>query len=110
MAENIYAEAIRRHRSELSSLLQHNVTTISSKLLSKGLVTNDVHDCMLANESIKVKAEKMISCVVDRVLQSPTTGLDFFVVLEEDAYFQDIAKTMRSFCLGECQNCNNTVR
>ena len=86
-------ESLAKFTADLSNLLQHNIVTISGRLLAKGLVTKDVHDSMLTTEGVSSQrnAARLISCVLDRVKCSSRCFHDFISVLREDAYFEDVA-------------------
>ena len=83
--------------SGLTDLLQHNILSVSAKLLEKGLVTKDVHDSVLTEGvSNHNKAAKLVSCVADRVKGSPRRFHDFIDVLKGDSYFDDIVQKIIS--------------
>ena len=83
--------------SGLTDLLQHNILSVSAKLLEKGLVTKDVHDSVLTESvSSHNKAAKLVSCVTDRVKGSARRFHDFIDVLKGDSYFDDIVQEIVS--------------
>ena len=92
MEVNKEYESLAKFTADLSNLLQHNVVTVSGRLLVKGLVTKDVHDSMLTTEGVSSqnKASRLISCVLDRVKCSSRCFHDFISVLREDAYYDDV--------------------
>ena len=92
MEKNIEYKSLAKFTADLSSLLQHNVVTVSSRLLEKGLVTKDVHDSMLTTEGVSSQknAARLVSCVLDRIKGSAKCFQDFINVLREDSYFEDI--------------------
>ena len=96
--------------SGLTDLLQHNILSVSAKLLEKGLVTKDVHDSILTEGvSSHNKAAKLVSCVTDRVKGSARRFRDFIDVLKGDSYFDDIVQEITSIHskllrVGKCIN------
>ena len=92
MEENIEYKSLAKFIADLSNLLQHNVVTISGRLLEKGLVTKYVHDSMLTTEDVSSQknAARLMSCVLDRIKYSSRCFHDFISVLREDSYFEDI--------------------
>ena len=84
--------SLAKFTADLSNLLQHNVVSVSGRLLEKGLVTKDVHDSMLTTEgaSGQKNAARLMSCVLDSVKCSSRCFHDFISVLREDAYFKDV--------------------
>ena len=92
MEVNKEYESLAKFTADLSNLLQHNVVSVSGRLLEKGLVTKDVHDSMLTTEGVsgQKNAARLMSCVLDKVKCSSRCFHDFISVLREDAYFKDI--------------------
>ena len=92
MEVNKEYESLAKFTADLSNLLQHNVVSVSGRLLEKGLVTKDVHDSMLTTEGVsgQKNAARLMSCVLDRVKCSSRCFHDFISVLREDAYFEDV--------------------
>ena len=93
MEVNKEYESLAKFTADLSNLLQHNVVSVSGRLLEKGLVTKDVHDSMLTTEGVsgQKNAARLMSCVLDRVKCSSRSFHDFISVLRElDTYFKDI--------------------
>ena len=92
MEVNKEYESLAKFTADLSNLLQHNVVSVSGRLLEKGLVTKDVHDSMLTTEGVsgQKNAARLMSCVLDRVKYSSRCFHDFISVLHEDAYFEDV--------------------
>ena len=101
MEENLCIEykSLIKFTGDLSNLLQHNVVTVSGRLLEKGLVTKDVHDSMLTTEGVSKgdKAARLVSCVLDRIKDSSRCFQDFIAVLREDSYFEDIVLKILAF-------------
>ena len=92
MEANIEYESLSKFIADLSNLLQHDVVTVSNRLLEKGLVTKNVHDSMLTTEGVsgQKNAARLVSCVLDRIKNSSRCFQDFIDVLREDPYFEDI--------------------
>ena len=92
MEVNKEYESLAKFTADLSNLLQHDVVTVSGRLLEKGLVTKNVHDSMLTTEGVSSQknAARLMSCVLDRVKYSSRCFHDFISVLHEDAYFEDV--------------------
>ena len=82
--------------SSLTALLQHNLTSISAKLLARGLITDEVSDWMLTAQGIsnRDKAQRMVSCVTDRVKGSPQRFQSFVDVLSEEPYFEEVVQKL----------------
>ena len=85
---------VTKFTTDLSNLLQHNVVTVSGRLLEKGLVTKDIHDYMymLTTEGVFKgdKASCLVSCVFDRIKGSSRCFHEFIAVLREDSYYEDL--------------------
>ena len=96
--QNIEHKSLVQCASGLTDLLQHNILSVSAKLLEKGLVTKDVHDSVLYTEGVSShnKAAKLVSCVTDRVKGSARRFHDFIDVLKGDSYFDDIVQEITS--------------
>ena len=79
MEVNKEYESLAKFTADLSNLLQHNVVSVSGRLLEKGLVTKDVHDSMLTTEGVsgQKNAARLMSCVLDRVKCSSRCFHDF---------------------------------
>ena len=87
-----------KYTSDLILLLQHDIVSISAKLLEKGLVSEDTYQEVLSTDGIsdQKKAAELLSCVRDQVKESGSSSrfYDFVGVLKEDAYFDDIVKKL----------------
>ena len=85
-------KSLEKFTTDLSNLLQHNVVTVSGRLLEKGLVTKDVHDALLTTEGVSghKNAARLMSCVLDKVKCSSRCFDDFIEVLRDDPYYKDI--------------------
>ena len=96
--QNIEHKSLVQCASGLTDLLQHNILSVSDKLLEKGLVTKDVHDSVLTAEGVSSKknAAKLVSCVTDLVKDSAWRFHDFLDVLNGDPYFDDIVQKIIS--------------
>ena len=97
--QNIEHQSLVQCSSGLTSLLQHNILSVSAKLLEKGLVTKDVYDSVITTAdgvSSQNKAAKLVSCVTDRVKGSARQFHDFIDVLKGDSYFDDIVQEITS--------------
>ena len=84
MAEH---KALQRCAKTLTNLLQHQVVTISTSLLAKGLSTNDLHGWVLTANGVsnKEKAARILASVIDQVkARTQSYGL-FIEVLEENS-------------------------
>ena len=110
MAANIEHEALTRCSSGLSDLLQLNLH-LSSKLLEKGLVTEQVHGWVLTalGVSDQEKAARLVSCVSDRVKTSGHLYSAFLDILKGEPYFKEIVEricaehSMSTLCVyGSC--------
>ena len=115
MAANIEHEALTRCSSGLTDLLQHNLH-LSSKLLEKGLVTEQVHGWVLTAHGVsnQEKAARLVSCVSDRVKTSGHLYSAFLEILKGELYFKEIVEricaehSMFSLCVyGLCINMNS---
>ena len=93
--ESIEYKALLQCTSGLTDLLQHN-TSVSARLLEKGLVTKEVYEWVLTVQGIsnQVKAARLVSCVTDRVKDSAGRLHDFIDVLKGDSYFKDIVEIL----------------
>lgn len=82
--------------SSLIALLQHNLTSVSAKLLARGLITDEVSDWMLTAQGVsnRDKAQRMVSCVTDRVKGSPQRFQNFIDVLSEESYFEEVVQKL----------------
>ena len=85
-----------KYTSDLIHLLQHDIVSISAKLLEKGLVSEDTYQEVLSTDGIsnQKKAAELLSCVRDQVKESGSRFYDFVGVLKEEAYFDDIVKKL----------------
>ena len=86
----------------LTDLLQHHVVTISTSLLAKGLLTDDLQSWVLTASGVsnKEKAARILSSVIDQVKHSPQSYVDFIDVLKEDPFFEGAVKLLSSEYLG----------
>ena len=93
MAEH---KAMIQCTSSLTALLQHNLISVSSKLLTLGLITDEVSDWMLTAQGVsnRDKAQRMVSCVTDRVKGSPQRFQSFVGVLSEESYFEEVVQQL----------------
>jgi hypothetical protein len=82
--------------SSVTALLQHNLTSISPKLLERGLITDEVSDWMLTAQGVsnRDKAQRMFSCVTDRVRGSPQRFQSFVDILSGEPYFEEIVQKL----------------
>ena len=82
--------------SDLTTLLQHNLVSVSSKLLAQGLITDEVSDWMLTAQGVSnlSKAQRLISCVTDRVRGSRQRFQTFVDVLSEEPFFEEVVKKL----------------
>ena len=82
--------------SSLTALLQHNLLSVSSKLLEKGLITDEVSDWILTAQGVsnRDKAQRLVSCVTDRVKGSPQRFQSFVDVLSEESYFEEVVQKL----------------
>ena len=89
-------KALLHCSSSLTDLLKNNTVSVSSKLLEKGLVTEDIHDWILTAQgtSNQDKAARLVSCVTDRVKDSAKALHDFIDVLKGDSYFKDTVEKL----------------
>ena len=78
-------------------MLQHNLSTCS-KLLEKGLITDDVSEWVATAYGVsnKRKATKLvaISCVATLVKNSAQKFQDFVYVLKQQQYFNEIVQKL----------------
>ena len=96
---NIEHQSLTEFSDNLTELIQHDLVSVSSKLLAKGLVAKDVHDSVLSasGASNQSKAAKLVSCVLDKIKESGDQWQSFIDVLGEDTYFKDIVLKITSF-------------
>lgn len=82
--------------SALTTLLQHNLLSVSSKLLARGLITDEVSVWMLTAQGVSdlSKAQRLVSCVSDRVKGSPQRFQSFVDVLSGEAYFEEVVQKL----------------
>ena len=82
--------------SSLTALLQYDLHSVSSKLLARGLITDEVFGWMLTAQGVSNsdKAQRMISCVTDRVRGSPERFQSFVGVLREESYFEEVVQKL----------------
>ena len=92
-------KALLQCTSELTSLLKHNLSACSGKLLEKGLITEAVHDWVLTAQGVsnQDKAARLVFCLTDRVKGSTQQFHDFIQVLKEtDPFCGDIVDKLTS--------------
>ena len=79
--------------SELTDLLQHSLS-FSLKLLDKKLVTSDVHDWVVTAQGVshREKAQRLVSCVRDRIKISTDRFDEFVELLKEEPFFKDVVE------------------
>ena len=82
--------------SDLTALLQHNLVPVASQLLSLGLITDEVVSWLLTAQGVSNvnKAQRLLSCVADRVKVSPKGFQTFVDVLKEDSFFDDVVQKL----------------
>ena len=82
--------------SSLTALLQYDLHSVSSKLLAQGLITDEVFGWMLTAQGVSNsdKAQRMVSCVTDRVRGSPERFQSFVGVLREESYFEEVVQKL----------------
>ena len=96
MASSAEHKALIQCTSALTSLLQHNLDPVASNLLSLGLITEEVFGWLLTSQGVSNlnKAQRLISCVTDRVKGSPEGFHSFVGVLSEDPFFEDVVQKL----------------
>ena len=84
--------------SDLTSLLKHNHLSVSSKLLERGLVTDEVYSWALSASGVSdlEKASRVLSCVSTRIKASPQLFHDFIGILSEDVFYKDVVDRLKS--------------
>ena len=90
--------ALKRCADTLTDLLQHQVVTISTSLLAKGLLNDDLHSWVLTAQGVsnKEKAARILASVMEQV-KARTQSYGLFVeVLEGDAFYEDAVKKLSS--------------
>ena len=82
----------------ITNLLQHQVLSISSKLLAKGLTTKEVHSWVLTSMGVsnEEKAARLVSCVTDHVKSSPEKYPVFVDILKDEPFFKEAVKNLSS--------------
>ena len=82
----------------ITDLLQHQVLSISSKLLKKGLTTKEVHGWMLTAKGVsdREKAARLMSGVIDHVRSCPEKYSVFVGILKEDHFFKEAIENLSS--------------
>ena len=82
--------------SSLTALLQHNLTSISPLLLERGLITNETSEWILTAQGVsnRDKAQRMVSCITDRVTGSSPRFRSFVNLLSEDPYFKEVVERL----------------
>ena len=82
----------------ITDLLQHQVLSISIKLLEKGLTTKEIHDWVLTAKGVsdREKAAKLLSSVTDQVKRFPEKYAIFVGVLKADPFFKEVVENLSS--------------
>lgn len=98
MSASAEYQAFSQCLSDLTTLLKHNHLSVSSKLLERGLITDDVYSWVLSASGVSglEKASRLLSCVSTRIKASPQHFHDFVGILSEDVFFKDVVDTLRS--------------
>ena len=96
MAGSAEHKALIQCTSDLTALLQHNLISVSSKLLARGLITDDTSGWVLSAQGVSNlnKAQRLVSCVTDRVKGSSERFQNFVDVLREESFFEDVVQKL----------------
>ena len=80
--------AVRQCNDILTTAVQDSILSFSSKCFSKGLISEDIHDYTLTNNSDLDKASRLIRCVHRRI-KNDSSQFDVLVeVLQSDRCFE----------------------
>lgn len=84
--------ALTRCNTEVISLLQHNILSVSSSLFAKGLITDGLYQWVLTAQGVSSwdKAARVVTCISDVVDGSPRKFNAFVGMLREDPYYEDV--------------------
>ena len=82
----------------ITDLLQHQVLSISSKLLEKGLTAKEVHGWVLTSKGVsdREKAARLVASVTDHVKSSPDKYPVFVGILKDEPFFEEAVKNLSS--------------
>lgn len=88
--------ALLQCSANLTNHLQHNILAVSSSLLAKGLITDELFQWVLTAQGVSAlnKAARVVACISDRVRGSPESFDDFVGVLKEDQYYDDVVEKL----------------
>ena len=82
----------------ITDLLQHQVLSISIKLLEKGLTTKEIHDWVLTAKGVsdREKAARLMSGVTDHVKSCPEKYSVFVGILKKEPFLKDAVENLSS--------------
>lgn len=94
---NNAAKTVTKWITELASVFSTDVSSISNKLLVKGIISKDSHNKIREGSprNAKEKAEELVSCIVDHIQEKPDIFDTLLRCLEEDLCFKDIAEKLK---------------
>ena len=78
------AKAVRNCHVKLVGTISNNLTSLVGSLFQHELITPDVKEEMSLNTTNKVKADKIVDCVRDKVKIAPDKFYTFIDVLREN--------------------------
>lgn len=97
--KNAEYQSLVRCTDDLTQLIQHNVVSLSTKLFTEELVAKDVYDSVLSIDGTSnlSKAAKLLSCVIDKLKNSPDSPGLFQKFLDVlcDGFFSDVVSKMK---------------
>ena len=92
-SDSIEYQALRRCSSELTELIQHKLS-LSTRFRERELVTDEVHGWVQTAQGVSDldKANRLVSCLSDKVKSSRQSYHVFIDLLKNDPYFIDIVQ------------------
>ena len=75
-----------------------NHLSVSSKLLERGLVTDEVYSWVLSASGVSdlEKGSRLLSCVSTRIRASPQLFHNLDGILSEDVFYEDVVDRLKS--------------
>ena len=87
----------RRHYSNLEKMISMCVTSITSQLYSRNLISSDMQEQLVSSQDApRAKASKLLLCVKQQLEMDPEKIQALLEVLREDSIFDDLASGITS--------------
>ena len=95
-SESKETRALQQCSADLTNHLQHNILAVSSSLLAKGLITDELFQWVLTAQGVSAlnKAARVVACISDRVRGSPESFDALLDVLKQDQYYADVVEKL----------------